>query len=104
MVYSKVNQVYLYISPSFLDFLPIYITTELRVEFPVLHSRFSLVIHFIHSVAYIYMSISTSQFIPLPFPFGVHVSEPLRQEDAFRKLERRYAVTLNDSKKGLRFL
>ena len=43
-----------------------------RVEFPVLHSRFSLVIYFIHSS--VCMSIPISQFIPpLLFPLGFHV-------------------------------
>ena len=32
--------------PSFLDFLPIYVTTDHWVEFPGLYSRFSLVIYF----------------------------------------------------------
>ena len=35
---------------SFLDFLPISVTTEHQIESPVLHSRFSLVICFIHSI------------------------------------------------------
>ena len=57
--------------PSFLDFLPILVTTEHWVEFPVLYSRFSLVIYFIHSN--VYMSIPISQFIPPPVsPLGVH--------------------------------
>ena len=37
-------------TPSFLDFLPIQVTTEHWVESPVLCSRFSLVIYFIHSI------------------------------------------------------
>ena len=57
--------------PSFLDFLPVQVTTELWIEFPVLYSRFSLVFCFICSS--IYMSIPISQFIPsTPFPFGIH--------------------------------
>ena len=40
---------YTYI-PSFLYFLLIQVTTEHQVEFPVLYSRFSLVIYFIHSI------------------------------------------------------
>ena len=48
---------------SFLDFFPIQVTTEHWIEFPVLHSGFSLVINFIHSV---YVSILISQFISLP--------------------------------------
>ena len=50
-------------SLSFLDFFPIYVATELQVEFPVLYSRQSLIIDFIHSN--LYMSIPLSQFIPL---------------------------------------
>ena len=60
LLYSEVNL------PSFLDFLPIWVTTEHLVEFPVLHSMFSLDIYFIHSS--VYMSIPISQFISLP-PF-----------------------------------
>ena len=42
------------------------------IEFPVLYSWFSLVIYFIRSLNSIYMSISTSQFLPPgPFPLGV---------------------------------
>ena len=58
---------YTYI-PSFLDFLPIWVTTEHWVEFPVLYSRFSLVIYFIHSINSVYMSTPVSQFIPPPLP------------------------------------
>ena len=57
--------------PSFLGFLPVQVATELRIELPVLHSRFSLVFCFICSS--IYMSVPTSQFIPsTPFPFGIY--------------------------------
>ena len=46
----KVNHLHVYIYiPSFMDFLPIQVTTENWVEFSVLYSRFSLVIYFIHS-------------------------------------------------------
>ena len=38
----------IHVSPLFLDFLPIWVTTEHCIEFPVLHRRFSLVIYFIH--------------------------------------------------------
>ena len=37
---------------SFLNFLPIQVTTEHRVESPALSSRVSLVIYFIHSRVY----------------------------------------------------
>ena len=44
---------------------------SIPLAFPVLCSRFSLVIYFIHSS--VYMSTTISQFIPpIPFPFGVH--------------------------------
>ena len=41
-----------HISPSFLDFLPIFITAEHWIEFSELYSRFSLVICFISSVQF----------------------------------------------------
>ena len=37
----------IHIAPFFLDFLPIQVTTEGWVEFPVLYGKFSLVIYFI---------------------------------------------------------
>ena len=41
--------------------------------FPVLYSRFSSIINFIHSINNAYMSAPISQFIPaLPSPLGVH--------------------------------
>ena len=55
------SAIYIYIL-SFLDFLPIQVTTEHSVEFSVLCSRFSLDIQFIHSS--VHMSIPFSQFIP----------------------------------------
>jgi len=59
--------------PSFLDFLPIQVTTEHWIEFPVLYNRFSLIIYFMHSINHVYMSISISQFIPpFPRPLGSH--------------------------------
>ena len=68
-----INYMYKYI-PSFLDFLPIciFLPTEHWAELPVLYSRSSLVIYFIHSS--VYMSIPISQFIPPPplSPLGVH--------------------------------
>ena len=45
LLYSKVNQLCRYIYPLF-------VTTEHWVEFPVIHSRFSLIIYFIHSTVY----------------------------------------------------
>ena len=51
--------------PYFFNFHSIYVTTEHWVEFPILHSRFSLVIHFINSS--VYVLIPVSQFTPPPF-------------------------------------
>ena len=50
--------------PSFMDFLPIWVTTEHLVEFPELYSRFLL--YFIHSIKSKSMSIPASQFILPP--------------------------------------
>ena len=55
-------------TPSFLDFSHISVNTE----FPVLCSRFSLVISFMHSS--VYMAISISQFILSPLPSSVSMS------------------------------
>jgi len=60
-----INCIYTYI-PSFFGFPSHSGTTEHWIEFPLLYSRFSLVIYFIHSR--VYMPIPTSQFIPPPFP------------------------------------
>ena len=58
--------------PSFLYFLLIQITTEHWVEFLVLHSRFSLVIYFIHSTYLYWIYVIPSLWILFPQP-----SEPL---------------------------
>ena len=52
---------YTYI-PSFLDFLPIWVTKE------QLYSRFSLVIYLIHSINSVYTSTLISQFTHTHFP------------------------------------
>ena len=67
-----ISHTYTYM-PSLLDFLPIQVTTEHWVEFPVLYSRFSLVIYFIHSINSVYVSIPISQFLPPShLPLGIH--------------------------------
>ena len=43
-------------SPLLLDFLPIQVTTERGVDFPVLYSRISLVIYFIQSINNVWAS------------------------------------------------
>ena len=59
----------MHISPLFWISFPF--RSPQSTEFPVLYSRFSLVIHFIHSS--VYMSIPISQFIPPHLcPLGVH--------------------------------
>ena len=57
-----VSSTYTYI-PSLLDFLPIQVTTVHEVEFSVLESVFSLVIHFLYSINTVYVSIPISQLI-----------------------------------------
>ena len=56
--------------PSLLGFLPIQITTAHESQFPVLYSRFSLVVYFIHtnSISSVYVSIPISRFLPPPLP------------------------------------
>ena len=51
-MYSKVDQLYIYICPLFLDSFPIYAIREYWVEFPVLYSRSLLVTYFIYSSVY----------------------------------------------------
>ena len=53
--------------PSFLNFLPIQVTTEHGVGFPKLSSRFLLVICFVHSVNSVCMSILVPVY-PTPRP------------------------------------
>ena len=57
--------------PSSLDFLPICVSKEPLVEFPVLYSWFSLIIYFIHSG--VYMSLPVSQSIPPLFSLLVSI-------------------------------
>ena len=57
--------------PSSLDFLPIYVSKEHYVEFPMLYSWFSLIIYFIQSR--VYMLIPISQSIPPLFSFLVSI-------------------------------
>ena len=70
LLYSEVNQLYL---PSCLDFLPIWVTTEYRVEFPVLHTWFLLAIYFLHKVNRIsmYQPQSPNSSQP-PFSLCIH--------------------------------
>ena len=51
-------------TPSFLDFLPMQVTTDPWVQFPELYRRFSLVSCFIHNC--VYMSAPVSQHPNLP--------------------------------------
>ena len=52
------SAIHIHIFPSFLDFLPVSVTTEHQEEFPMLCSRFSLVIYFKHTFSSVYISIS----------------------------------------------
>ena len=64
LLYSKVNQLYIYIHPLFFRFFPHIGHYRVLIESPVLHSRFLVVICFTYSS--VYMSIPVSQFIPPP--------------------------------------
>ena len=65
--------------PSFPGFLAVQVSTERWVEFPVLYSRSSLVVCFIHNISRVYMSVPTSQFSLSPrpplFPLDIHMSD-----------------------------
>ena len=68
------NQLYTYISPfppepPFLPQNSLCVITEHRAELPVLNSKLPLAIYFTHGS--VYLSISSSQFIPPPH---VHTS------------------------------
>ena len=67
-LHNKMNQPYTY-SYSLPFGLPSHLGyhSTLR-EFPVLHSMFPSVVHFIHSINNVYVSIPASQFLP-PHPF-----------------------------------
>ena len=71
LLYSKVNQSYIYIYPLLFRFPSHLGLYRVLSRVPVLHSRSLLVTYFIHSS--VYVSIPISQFIPLPpFPSGNH--------------------------------
>ena len=62
-----ISHMYTYI-PSLLDFLTSQGTKELKVAFPLLYSKVSLVIYFIHSINSVCVSIPLSQFLPRHSP------------------------------------
>ena len=62
-----ISHMYTYI-PSFWISFP-FRSPQSWVEFPMVYSRFSLVIYFIHSISDVYMSIPISQLIPPIFPY-----------------------------------
>ena len=72
LLYSRVNQLYVYMY-LFLDFLPIWVTTEHQVEFPVLYSRFLSSVLNIVSVVYVCQSQFPSSFYSAVLLF---ISEP----------------------------
>ena len=66
LVDSKINQLYIHICPLLFGFPShLRVTSEHWLEFPVIDSKFSLVIYFIHSINSVYMS-TQFQYIP-PF-------------------------------------
>ena len=57
------SAIHIHTSPLFLDFLSISGHHGI-LEFPVLYSTFSLVVHFIHSIDSVHMSVPIAQFLP----------------------------------------
>jgi len=78
-----ISHTYTYI-PLFLDLLPIYVTTDHWVEFPVLYSRFSLVIWFTCSINSVSVSIPVSQFLSDPSSFLVFTCLHLCRDNCFQ--------------------
>ena len=66
LLYSKMNQLYVYIYPSFFGFPSHFSHHRALNRVPMLYSRFSLVICLIHGINSVYMSITISQLIPPP--------------------------------------
>ena len=75
-LYSKMNWPHMYIYRTLLDFLSTLVTTEHGVEFPMLYSRFLLVIQFMHNVSSVYVSIPIYQFLPPPPTSGLVFDMP----------------------------
>ena len=74
LLYSTVNQPYVYTFPLFFGFLFHLGHHKELSRVACAYSRFSLVIHFIYSIKSVYMSIPISQVIPSPpFPLGIHM-------------------------------
>ena len=70
MLYSKVNQLYIYIYPLFFEFPSQLGHHRALCIVPCMIQRFSLFIYFIHSIKSLYRSI---QIPPTPlFPLGNH--------------------------------
>ena len=72
--YSKLNQPYMYVYP--LPFgLPFHSDHHRALRrVPLSIRRFSLVMHFTHSINSTYISVPISQFLlACPFPLGVHI-------------------------------
>ena len=64
LLYSKVNQLYVYVSPLLLGF-PSHLGHHRALSrFPLLYSRFLLVSYFMHSISSVSMSIPISPFSP----------------------------------------
>ena len=69
LMYSKVDQIYIYISPFFFGFPFHLVTAEHWGEAPVLQSRFSFVIYSRQDINSVSLSVPVSQFILFPsFP------------------------------------
>ena len=75
--------IYIHISPLFWISFPYSSPESTEVEFPVLYSRFSLVIYFQRSINSVYMSIPISQFIPLLLFLPWHPYTPVYFSNSF---------------------
>ena len=77
------SAIYIHISPLFWISFPYSSPESTEVEFPVLYSRFSLVIYFQHSIDSVYVSIPISQFIPLLLFLPWHPYTPAYFSNSF---------------------
>ena len=73
-------------------------SSEPRAELPVLHSRFPRALYFTHGA--VCMSVLFSQFVPLPFPFCVHMCSPyVDQTLSYLHVTRKFISFWDDIKK-----
>ena len=73
LLYSKVNQLEVYIYSHFFGF-PSHLGHHIALSrVPCALQYFALIIYFIHSINSVYKTVPIPQFLPpTPFPLGVH--------------------------------